>query len=162
MSDITTSGYFLKLDGVTGESAVPTHMNEISVLSWSWGGTSKATVGRTSGSGAATLTMYPVEIVALLDSGVSKLGDIFANGTHVATGTLCGMKTGSGEGDFLTISLTQIFIAAFSVNASGETPIVSLSLTYQSITTAYKKQQTDGTLVSTASYKYDATTAKSS
>jgi len=162
MSDISVSSYFLKLDGVQGESEHPGHENEIPVLSWGWGGTSTSTVGKTSGSGGSTVVMHPIDIVAMLDAGISKIGDFFAKGQHIAKGTLSAVKTADGQKDYLTINMTEVYISSFSVSGSGEVPVVNLTLTYKTINPKYMKQQADGSLVSTAAYTFDASTGKSS
>ena len=45
--------YFLKLDGVTGESTDQQHTGEIELASWSWGATNPPNIGSQTG-GAGT------------------------------------------------------------------------------------------------------------
>ena len=41
--------YFLKLDGIQGESVDANHKDEIQILSWSWGGSQQSSVAGTGG-----------------------------------------------------------------------------------------------------------------
>ncbi len=150
--------YFLKLDGAQGESQHTNHTNEIRVLSWSYGGNSESTVGRTQGSGAGKVTMLPISIVAELDSSYTKLSGFLTQGKHIQSGTLTAVKQGSGNQDFVTIKLSEIFIASMHIAASGQVPVVNMELTYKSINTQYKMQNSQGNLTTAGAHTYDAST----
>jgi type VI secretion system secreted protein Hcp len=49
--------YFLKLDGIEGESKDDKHKNEIDVESWSWGETQTGASGFGGGGGAGKVSM---------------------------------------------------------------------------------------------------------
>ncbi|AXC13368.1 Putative cytoplasmic protein USSDB7A [Acidisarcina polymorpha] len=154
--------YFLKLDGAQGESQHISHTNEIRVLNWSWGGYSESTVGRTQGSGAGKVTMEPITIVAELDSAYTKLAGFLTQGKHISSGTLSAVKQGSNNQDFITIQLTEVFVASMNVTASGQVPVVNLTLTYKSINTQYKMQNAQGNLTTAGTHTYDASTNQTS
>ncbi|MBB5060375.1 type VI secretion system secreted protein Hcp [Granulicella aggregans] len=154
--------YFLKLTGAEGESQHVGHTNEIRVLSWSWGGYSESTVGRTQGSGAGKVTMDPITIVAELDASYTKLAGFLTQGKHITTGTLSAVKQGSNNQDYITIQLNEIFVATMNVSASGQVPIVNLTLTYKSINTQYKTQNQQGNLTTAGTHNYDASTNQTS
>jgi type VI secretion system secreted protein Hcp len=154
--------YFLKLDGAPGESQHASHSNEIRVLSWSWGGDSESTVGRTQGSGAGKVTMEPLTIVAELDSSYTKLAGFLTQGKHIASGQLSAVKHGSDNQDYITVKLTEVFVASMNVSASGQVPVVNLTLTYRSISTQYKMQNSQGNLTTAGTHTYDAATNQTS
>jgi type VI secretion system secreted protein Hcp len=154
--------YFLKLDGAQGESQHINHTNEIRVLSWSWGGYSESTVGRTQGSGAGKVTMDALNIVAELDSSYTKLAGFLTQGKHITQGTLSAVKQGSNNQAFITIKLTEVFIATMNVTASGQVPVVNMTLTYKSINTEYKMQNQQGNLTTAGTHTYDASTNQTS
>ena len=154
--------YFLKLDGAPGESQHTGHNNEIRVLSWSWGGEAESSVGRTQGSGAGKVTMQPLTIVAELDSAYTKLAGFLTQGKHIATGQLAAVKHGADNQDYITIRLTEVFISSLNVTASGQVPIVNLTLTYRSISTQYKMQNSQGNLTTAGAHSYDAATNQTS
>ena len=54
---MATVDYFLKIDGIDGESTDNKHKNEIDVLSWSWGETQSGTMAGGGGGGAGKVAM---------------------------------------------------------------------------------------------------------
>lgn len=154
--------YFLKIDGAQGESQHLNHSSEIRVLSWSLGGSSQSTVGRSQGSGAGKVSMDPITVVAEIDSSYTKLAGFLTQGKHVSSATLSAVKNGSNNGDFLTIKLTEVFIAGMDVGSEGQVPVLNLTLTYKSINTTYKKQDQQGNLTTAGTHTYDASTNETS
>ena len=49
--------YFLKLDGIQGESVDSKHKDEIQIQSWSWGASQVSSVAGPGGSGAGKADM---------------------------------------------------------------------------------------------------------
>ena len=49
--------FFLKLDGINGESQDKTHKDEIDVLSWSWGASNEGTFAKPPNSGIVNVTL---------------------------------------------------------------------------------------------------------
>ena len=49
--------YFLKLDGIQGESVDDKHKDEIQIMSFSWGGSQTSSVSGTGGSGAGKVDL---------------------------------------------------------------------------------------------------------
>ncbi len=58
---------FLKLDGVTGESADSKHKNEIDILSWSWGASQSGTTHMGSGGGGGKVSVQDLHLTKYLD-----------------------------------------------------------------------------------------------
>lgn len=63
--------YFLKIDGIQGESTDAKHEGEISTLSWSWGETQATTPG--AGGGAAKVSMQDFRFSKAVDKTSPKL-----------------------------------------------------------------------------------------
>jgi type VI secretion system secreted protein Hcp len=55
--------YFLKLDGIEGESHDSKHKNEIDLQSWSWGESQSGTGAAAGGSGAGKVSMQDFHFV---------------------------------------------------------------------------------------------------
>ncbi len=87
ISTASASTYFLKIDGIDGESNDRTHRDWIDVDSFYWGITRNATVG--SGSGGAAIGS-PLSWTQQLDSSVPKLFSGVATGKRYS-----GRDTGS-------------------------------------------------------------------
>jgi type VI secretion system secreted protein Hcp len=154
--------YFLKLQGAEGESQQTNFSEQIKVLSWSFGGSSESTVGRTSGSGAGKVTMQPLNVVCEMDAGYTKMAGFLTQGKHLTQGILSAVKNGSNNQAYITLTMTEVFVAKLSVQASTQVPVVNVSLTYKSIETEYKKQNETGSLVTAGTHTYDASTNQTS
>jgi type VI secretion system secreted protein Hcp len=162
MAEMDGVDYYLNLQGAEGESLQTGFTQQIRVLAWSFGGYSESTIGRTSGSGAGKVTMQPLNVTCEMDAGYTKLAGFLTQGKHITEGTLSAVKNGSNNEAYITIKLSEVFIASLNLEASSQVPVVNMSLTYKSINTEYKKQNTDGKLVSAGTHTYDASTNQTS
>ena len=149
--------YFLKLDTVEGESKATGHTKEIQVLSWSWGASNTSTVAGSGGSGAGRTDMSDLNIMMEFDKSVTHLMQGLTKGTHFKTGVLAAVKSGSGNKDYLIMSLEEIFITSLQLSASSEVPTVSMSLTYKKVKLEYKMQDAEGVLTTAGTASYDLT-----
>jgi len=65
--------YFLKLDGIEGESHDSKHKNEIDVQSWSWGESQTGTHAGGGGGGAGKVSMQDFHFVMQNNKASPKL-----------------------------------------------------------------------------------------
>ena len=63
--------YFLKIDGIQGESQDKTHKNEIQIESFSWGATQSGTATHGGGMGAGKVQMQDFQLVMVVKRGRS-------------------------------------------------------------------------------------------
>ena len=150
--------YFLDLATVPGESVASGHTNQIQVTSWSWGGSQTSTVSATTGSGAGKVSLSDLSLTIEFDKSSPKLLQGLTRGTHYTTATLSAVKSGANNANYFTLALTEVFIAGLQYSASGEVPMVSLSLTYKSFQMDYYSQDKEGTVTNAGTAKYDVTT----
>lgn len=141
--------YFLKLDGIQGESQDDKHKNEIQVLSWSWGASNLSSVAGTGGSGAGKVDMSDVSMMLNFDKSTPKFFKSISAGSHIATGTLSAIKAGSDGKPYLKVDFKEIFVTSLQMSASSEVPAVSLSFTYDEIKIDYSAQDEKGNIAST-------------
>jgi len=80
--------YFLKLEGIDGESADSNHKNEIQIMSWSWGASQVSSVSGTGGSGAGKADLSDFSIMAYFDKSTPKFFKSIGAGTHIKSGTM--------------------------------------------------------------------------
>jgi type VI secretion system secreted protein Hcp len=149
--------FFLKLDGINGEATDQNHKDEISVLSWSWGGSQTSTVAGGGGSGAGKATLSDLHVVKNYDASSVPLFKSLAAGTHIKTGVLTANKTGSADGGkpFLKVSLTELFVTSVQSSGSSDIPTESVSFSYATIKIEYFKQNEQGVLAAAGSATYD-------
>ena len=65
--------YFLRLDGIPGESLDAKHKGEIDVLSWSWGESQEIAATPGGGSGAGKVAMTDLHVSANLSKASPQL-----------------------------------------------------------------------------------------
>jgi type VI secretion system secreted protein Hcp len=138
--------YFLKIDGITGESTDSKHKGEIEVLSWSWGESHPAPPGGGGGGGAGKVEMTDFHVSANFTKASPQLLLACASGKHFKNAVLAGRRGGAkGQGDFLTFSLTDVLVSSFQTGGTtAEAPLDSVSLNFAKIEVTYKEQTAKG------------------
>jgi type VI secretion system secreted protein Hcp len=150
--------FFLKLDSIDGESVADGHTNEITLLSFSWGGSQVSSVAGTGGSGAGKVSLENLHIMKYYDKASPSLFKALISGTHIKTGVLSACKsgvTGGGGKPFLKVSLEELFVSNLSVSGSSEVPAESVSFSYNKIKVEYSTQNEQGILTAVAAVTYD-------
>jgi type VI secretion system secreted protein Hcp len=149
--------YFLRVDGIQGESADAKHKGEIDVLSWSWGETQPTPPGPGGGGGAGKVEMSDLTIVTRVSKASPHLLLACASGKHMKSAVLTGRKAGKGQQEFLTFSLSDILVSSYQTGASAsvEPPTDSVSLNFAKIQVEYKEQKADGSLGETVKVGWD-------
>jgi type VI secretion system secreted protein Hcp len=139
--------YFLRIDGVSGESLDAKHKGEIDVESWSWGETNPGPPGA-GGGGAGKVQMQDFNFTAKFSKASPNLVLACASGKHLKSAVLTARKAGKGQQEFLTFSLSDVLVSAYQTGgAEGEVvPADSVSLNFTKIQVEYKQQNPDGSL----------------
>jgi len=157
--------YFLKLDGVEGETLSSKHAKEIELHSWSWGAHNPTSI-HGSGLSAGKVTIGELNITKPVDKSSAKLLELCCTGKHIPTGVLsCSKSTGDKHpGDYLVIKLHEIHIASYQTGGSAGDDVgsESLSMAFLKFEYDYKVQGKDGNLTAAGSHKYDAGLRESS
>lgn len=140
-----TVDYFLKIDGIEGESQDNKHKNEIDVLSWSWGATQESP---TAGARATKVCVSDMNFVKKVDKATPPLFFHAATGKHIPTAILTARKAGGDQQEYLTVELKDILVSSVAGSgAAGDTdPVEQVSLSFASMLIAYRPQKPDGSL----------------
>lgn len=141
--------YFLKLEGVEGESQDHKHKGEIDLESWSWGETQAGTHSGGGGGGAGKVSMQDFHFVMKVNKASPKLLLACASGEHIKKAVLTCRKAGKEAQEFLKMTLTDLLVSSFQTGGSGHGDIVptdQISLNYSKIEYEYKAQKPDGSL----------------
>ena len=147
--------YFLKLDGVEGESADSNHKNEIQLMSWSWGASQVSSVAGTGGSGAGKADLSDFSLMTYFDKATPKFFKSIGLGTHIGSGTLSAVKSGAQGKPYLKVDFAEIFVTSLQISGSSEVPTVAISFTYNEIKIDYSVQDEKGNLKSTGPVTYN-------
>jgi type VI secretion system secreted protein Hcp len=141
--------YFLRIDGVPGESLDAKHKGEIEVESWSWGEANPVSPGGgSSGGGAGKVQMQDFNFSTRFSKASPSLMVACASGKHFKSAVLTARKAGKGQQEFLTFSLSDVLVSAYQTGGvEGEVlPGDSVSLNFSKIQVEYKQQNPDGSL----------------
>jgi type VI secretion system secreted protein Hcp len=147
--------YFLKLDGIKGESVDEKHKDEIQIMSWSWGASQVSSVAGTGGSGAGKADLSDLSIMANFDKSTPLFFKSIVKGDHIKTGTLSAIKSGADGKPYLKVDFKELFVSSLQLSASSEVPTVSISFTYNEIKIDYSQQNEQGNLTSTGAVTYE-------
>ena len=157
------SDYFLKLDGIEGESIDDKHSKEIEIGSFSWG-VSQLGYGATGGgSGAGKASVQDLHITKDVEKSSPNLAKYCANGKHIATATLTLRKAGEDAQEYVVFTLSQVLVSSYQISGSGHGGIVpqeQVSLNFQKIQYDYLPQKGTGSLGGKVTMSYDAATHK--
>ena len=155
--------YFLKIDGVDGESTDDKHKGEIEVESFSLGATNAGSFQSGGGGGSGKVAMADIHIVKKVDKASAKLLTSCCTGEHLKTATLVCRKAGKDQQEFLTIVLSPILISSFQNAGSAGSDVIpmdQISINYGKIEFKYKEQKPDGSLGGEVVGGWDVTTNK--
>jgi len=150
--------YHLDVKGIKGESAATKHMEQIEVLSWSWGASNPTTIVG-SGMSAGKVSMSDLTITKNVDKSSPKLLELCVTGKTVDEVTLyCSKLTGQKTPeDYLTIKLTEAYVSSHQVSGAWGEDVgrESFTLSYAKIHYDYKAQDKSGKLISAGTVEYD-------
>lgn len=150
--------YFLKLDGIEGESSDAKHKNEIDVESWSWGETQTGTFATGGGGGAGKVQFTDFAFVTRLSKASPKLMLSCATGEHIKSALLTARKAGQEQQEFYKVTFSDILISSYQTGGSSSSdavPTDQVSFNYAKIEVAYFPQKPDGSLDAAVKAGYD-------
>jgi type VI secretion system secreted protein Hcp len=149
--------YFLKLDGVDGESTDDKHKGEIEIDSFSWGATNTGTAGMGGGSGSGKVAQGDFSFIKKFDKCSPTLFIGCATGQHFKKATLTCRKAGGGQQEYLKLNFEGVLISSYQMvgNSENVIPRDQFSVNFAALEVSYKPQQADGTLGGEVKQKYD-------
>lgn len=150
--------YFLKIEGVPGESQDSKKKGEIDVESWSWGENNTGTAGHGSGAGAGKVQAQDFHFVKKMDKSSPVLFIGCAVGAHYKTAILTARKAGGTQQEYLKITMSDVMVTSYQVGGSAHGDVVptdQVSLNFAKLEVIYKEQKPDGTLGAEVKQTYD-------
>ncbi len=141
--------YFLKIEGVEGESTDDKHKGEIELESWSFGGANNGSFSSGGGGGSGKVSLQDFHFVKKTDKASAKLLTACCTGEHLKKVTLTCRKAGKEQQEFLQIILSPVLISSYQTGGSAGSEIIpmeQIALNYGKIEFKYKQQQEDGSL----------------
>ena len=153
--------YFLKIDGIQGESQDSKHKDEIHLESWSFGESNTGTFSSAGGGGAGKVQMQDFHFVKRIDKAGPKLFQSCAQGEHIKSAVLTCRKAGKDQQEYLKITFGDLLVASYSTSGGGASDIVpteEIALNFATIKIEYREQKADGTLGGTTVGQYSLKT----
>jgi type VI secretion system secreted protein Hcp len=143
--------YFLKIDGIDGDSQDTTHPREIRILDWSWG-ESQTADSASGGAGAGKVKMQDFVFTMLMNQASPQLLLACAAGKHLRKAALTGRKAGETPQEFLKITFSDVVVTMMQTESNSTlcrdrlypVPIDRISLRYSAIEYEYTAQKPDG------------------
>jgi len=150
--------FFLKLDGIPGESVDDKHKDWTQILSFSWGASQVTSVAGTGGSGAGKADLADLSIMKFLDKASTPLFKSLTTGGHIKTGNLEAVKSGGNGKPFLKVDFKELFVTSVQLSGSSEIPTESVSFSYNEIKTEYSTQDEKGVITTAGSVTFNTKT----
>jgi type VI secretion system secreted protein Hcp len=145
--------YFLKIDGIPGESNDRRHKGEIVLDSFSLGETNSGG-SATGGGGSGKVSFQDFHFTAKFTKASPKLMLACATGVHIPRATMTGRKAGGFE--FLFVKMSDVLVSSFQTGESGGTvPEDAVSLAFAKIEVDYKEQKATGSLGASTSFAWN-------
>jgi type VI secretion system secreted protein Hcp len=143
------SDYFLKIDGIQGESLDSKHKGEIELESFAWGETSSAGQAGPVGGGAGKVSVQDLHVAMRFSKASPALILACANGKHIKSAVLTARKAGKGQQEYLVYRFTDVLVTSYQTAGSaqeGAVPFDAVSLAFGKIELEYRPQKADGSL----------------
>ena len=150
--------FFLKIDGIQGESQDATHTNEIQLYSVNFGVTNTGSGGFGTGSGSSKSNVHDMTFTKLVDKASPNLFIACATGKSIGNATVILRKAGGDKPvEYLVYKLTEVFVSSLNTSASegGGIAQESLSLNFSKVEWTYKPQNADGSAGAAITAGYD-------
>lgn len=163
--------YFLKIDGIEGESMDDTHKNEIELASFTWNEAQSGTFAQGAGGGSGKVRMGDFEFVMRTNKSSPKLLLACAKGQHIPSAVLTCRKAGGGQQEFYKITMSDVLVSTYRTSGSGDgenghvgasdhgydegVPTDFVALNFAKIEAEYRPQKEDGSLDNPVKAGYD-------
>jgi type VI secretion system secreted protein Hcp len=145
----SAADYFLKIEGLEGESADEAHKGEIEVAAFELGAAQVGSGGSGGGSGTGKVQFDDFTFTAKVSKASPTLLLSCAIGRHFPKATFLARKAGEGQQEYLKITLTDVLISGYRNQDQGEgdpVPVDVVSLNFAEIDFEFKPQNSDGSL----------------
>lgn len=153
--------YFLKIDGIQGESRDDRHKDEIDIESFSWGETQSGTFAVGGGGGSGKISMQDFHFTMPVNKASPALFLACAQGDHIKNAILTCRKAGRDQQEFLKVTMNDVLVSSFQMGgAEGVVPTDQISLNSARIEVEYEEFDATGKLIGSIKKSFDFKTLK--
>lgn len=151
------ASYFLKIDGIRGESQDKQHQDEIELQSFAWGNSNDETQG--GGGASPKVTFQDFRFVSPASKAGPQLMVHCATGKRIPRAVMTGRREGGRTmQEYLKITLEDVLVTSYVSNGSssdGGTPMDTASLKFGKIEVEYTEFKADGKKGETVRVSFD-------
>ena len=154
---MANSDFYLKIDGIEGESEAVGFEKQIQIESWSMGANNAGSSGLGTGLGTGKVSMQDFHFVMQNGKASAQIMLAVCKGNHIPEAVLSCRKTG-GDGSpytYYKYTFNDLVLSSFQSGASAALPMEQVSFNYTKITLEYFQQKPDGTVALTNTIAYD-------
>jgi type VI secretion system secreted protein Hcp len=167
---MATHDYFLKMDGIDGESTDKKHSKEVEVVRFKFRAFQAGTAGSaTGGLGKGKVKLDDFHIWKKTDKSSPKLFQACCAGTGVKSITFTAREAGGDQQDYYKVTMSNCIVSSFETSYGEEghaaapgaddwIQIEKVTFNFSSIEVSYKEQKADGTLGGEIKGQWNATT----
>jgi type VI secretion system secreted protein Hcp len=155
--------FFIKFDGIKGESTDAKHKDEIDVQSWSWGETNVGGGGAAGGgAGAGKVTQQDFHFTMQVNRASVGLMRACATGQHIKSATFSARRAGKNQQEYLTFKFNDVLVSSFQTGGSEATGTVvdQVGFAFAKMEVDYLPQQADGTTAAPVQFGFDVRASK--
>lgn len=161
--------YFLKIEGVDGESPDSVYKGWIQLQAWQWSEENAGKWGLGGGGGSGKVEMKDFEFHMVTNKASPKLFVMCAMGEHIPQARLVCRKSGKGQQDFLKIVFSDCLVSSYrtlgniplenrafkDIEQNLVLPVDVIKINFAKIQVEYKEQNPDGSMGATINAGYD-------
>jgi type VI secretion system secreted protein Hcp len=138
--------FFLKIDGIQGDSTERAHAGEIQLLSWNWGASIIGPGAPAAGGGTGKPSVAEFSFTASTSQASPQLFQALTTGKVFATATVTGVRTLNQPVTLLEIVFTKVLISSYRISdaAGAEQPIDEVALKSSQVRYTYTPRKADG------------------
>lgn len=150
--------YYLKIDGIDGESTKKGVEGHIELLSWHWGETNSGSMAHGTGGGTGRVSMNDFSFSMTVCKATPKLMLACATGEHIKSAILTCREAGKDQQPYMKYKFSELLISSYQTGGSqgdDNKPTDSVSFNYTKVEWEFSAQKADGTLESPVKAGYD-------
>jgi type VI secretion system secreted protein Hcp len=160
---MAAADYFLKIDGIEGESKADKHTGEIDIESFSFGATQSGSFATGGGGGSGKVSMQDFHFTMGINKASPALFLACAQGDHIPKAVLTCRKAGKEQQEFQKVTMSDVLVSSYQTGASGHGDILptdQISINFAKIEIEYKEQQKTGGLGGSVKKFFDLKSVK--
>lgn len=149
--------FYLKIDGVSGESKDSKHTSQIDVISWGYAVSQSSSMSTGGGGGVGKANFSDLAFTHYIDKASPNLMQYCSSGRHISSVELSCCKVGDGSQEYMHVTLTDCLVTHVRPVGATNSPrvIEEVGLSYAKIKVEVKEQNSDGSMGASTTGTWD-------